>query len=112
MEAQKSFPKWKPQRYNSKYFTDREYKVRMKSLRNSSSAFISNKKVRHYIFERDGNKCRICGSTENLQVDHIIAVCQVADKTFSISILNSEQNLQCLCKMCNLKKPYIYGQDH
>ena len=53
------------------------------------------KKLRAKIISRDG-ACVWCGSQENLQVDHITP--RVMGGT------NAEENLQVLCKICNLKK--------
>lgn len=52
--------------------------------------------LRNKIFERDGNKCIKCGSTVNLQIDHIIP--------FSRGGRTEENNLQTLCQKCNVKK--------
>lgn len=52
--------------------------------------------LRNKIFERDGNKCMECGSTINLQIDHIIP--------FSRGGRTEENNLQTLCQKCNMKK--------
>lgn len=48
------------------------------------------------ILERDNYTCQICGSTENLCVDHILPVSRGGD--------SAEENLQCLCMSCNTKK--------
>ena len=53
------------------------------------------KKLRARIISRDG-ACVWCGSQEQLQVDHIMP--RVMGGT------NAEENLQVLCKTCNLKK--------
>ena len=42
------------------------------------------------------SKCKICGSTENLQIDHIIPI--------SKNGKNEETNIQILCSKCNRKK--------
>lgn len=52
--------------------------------------------VRKRILEKYKNKCVFCGSNENLQVDHIIPL--------SRNGKHDEDNMQILCKMCNLKK--------
>jgi hypothetical protein len=52
--------------------------------------------VRSEGWRRDGGVCVKCGSNENLQFDHIIPV--------SRGGATSSQNLQLLCKQCNLEK--------
>jgi hypothetical protein len=48
------------------------------------------------VFRRDKFRCVVCGSNENLQIDHIRPV--IAGGT------HDKRNLQTLCKKCNLKK--------
>lgn len=52
--------------------------------------------VRRAVFERDGGKCVQCGSTFDLQYDHLIPV--------ALGGATSEQNLQLLCADCNREK--------
>ena len=52
--------------------------------------------LRNKIFERDGNKCVLCGSTHNLQLDHRLATAKGGKTT--------ESNLQTLCEKCNRTK--------
>lgn len=56
---------------------------------------VSNK-IRFAIFNRDGNRCRMCGSTHNLEVDHIYPIAKGGKSTYD--------NLQTLCHRCNQKK--------
>jgi hypothetical protein len=51
---------------------------------------------RRRIYERDGQKCLICGSSENLHIDHIIPV--------SRGGTSDDGNLRTLCKDCNVSK--------
>lgn len=53
-------------------------------------------KMRFSIYNRDGNRCRKCGSTRNLEVDHIFPVSKGGKSTYD--------NLQTLCHVCNSKK--------
>jgi len=55
-----------------------------------------NASRRHYYLNKFDNKCVKCGSLEKLELDHIIAITEGGD--------NSEENIQVLCKSCNIKK--------
>lgn len=46
---------------------------------------------------RDGNKCRMCGSTSFLQVDHIIPVSKGGQSV--------DSNLWTLCDLCHSRRP-------
>ncbi|MCM1545212.1 MAG: HNH endonuclease [Ruminococcus sp.] len=99
------FPRWKPQRSTLRKIGSSDFRVRYKALRNSSSGFISRKDVRDYIFERDGYKCYLCGSCNELQVDHIISVYNYAKSNCDeFDLLNSEDNLRTICAKCNRAK--------
>jgi len=52
--------------------------------------------IRGSVWSRDRGKCRSCGSNKNLHFDHIIPVSKGGATT--------TENLQVLCKDCNLKK--------
>ena len=56
---------------------------------------VSNK-MRFAIYRRDGNRCLKCGSTKNLEVDHIYPISKGGKTTFD--------NLQTLCHRCNTQK--------
>lgn len=53
------------------------------------------------VYRRDGGRCVYCGSTENLQLDHIIP--------FSKGGATTIENLQLLCRKCNLEKSNHIG---
>ncbi len=52
--------------------------------------------VRALVYERDGHRCRACGSTENLTIDHVTPRKHGGG--------NEEANLQTLCGPCNSRK--------
>jgi 5-methylcytosine-specific restriction endonuclease McrA len=52
--------------------------------------------LRNEIFARDGGKCIMCGSGEHIQIDHV--------KPFSRGGTTTKDNLQTLCRACNLAK--------
>ena len=54
------------------------------------------KSVKDAVRQRDGNACRKCGGTENLQFDHI--------KPVSRGGKNAARNLQILCGLHNREK--------
>ena len=53
------------------------------------------------VYKRDGGRCVYCGSTENIQLDHIIP--------FSKGGATTLENLQLLCQKCNLEKSNHIG---
>lgn len=53
-------------------------------------------KERRNIMERDGNHCVVCGATDNLEVDHILAICNGGTRSID--------NGQTLCSSCHDKK--------
>lgn len=73
-----------------------------KYLRNASSAYIKKPAIKKYIYERDNYSCQLCGSKENLQIDHIIPV-YLATKE-NIFQINHPDNLRLLCGSCNAKR--------
>ena len=57
---------------------------------------VVSESIRNGIFERYNNKCALCSSTDNLQLDHIVALSK-GGRTV-------EENLQPLCEDCNRAK--------
>ncbi len=56
---------------------------------------VSNR-LRFRVYARDGHRCVKCGSTRNLEIDHIIPIAKGGKTTIN--------NLQTLCHRCNMKK--------
>jgi hypothetical protein len=52
--------------------------------------------VRQRVWQKYGGKCADCGAQEYLEFDHIIPVAKGGS--------NQEQNIQILCRKCNLSK--------
>jgi len=52
--------------------------------------------VRMLVWRRDGGRCVKCGSTEDLEFDHIIPIAKGGS--------NTEKNVQLLCAKCNREK--------
>ena len=52
--------------------------------------------MRRFILARDGYRCQECGSTEDLEIDHIIAWTKGGATT--------PENLEVLCRPCNASK--------
>lgn len=63
---------------------------------NSIKATNVTRTQRQRIFERDGFRCQKCGATEQLSIDHVVAVANGGD--------SSDCNLQVLCYSCNFEK--------
>lgn len=108
------FPQWNPSIWRVDFFFSlpfhrqwmerKEFNKLKNQFRNSCGGFIARPDVREIIFSRDNYKCKYCGSTENLTVDHIIPVAKVIYGDISPAIINSRENLQTLCSSCNSKK--------
>ncbi|MFB6271973.1 MAG: HNH endonuclease [Salinibacter sp.] len=52
--------------------------------------------VRRAVWQRDGGRCVRCGSTENIEFDHIVPVSKGGSST--------TQNVELLCQRCNRSK--------
>lgn len=70
-----------------------------------------NDSLKEKVFERDGRKCALCGSTEKLCIDHIFPLSRGGPTVL--------RNLQVLCEKCNLQKNnmsmeefYIWRKNH
>jgi len=98
------FPKWKPKFYSVNRFSSSEFRIRYKSLRNSSDSFLKKNEVRDFIFQKYDYKCARCNSNDNIQIDHIISIYQYAKDKLNYESLNSIENLTCLCSTCNSSK--------
>lgn len=55
-----------------------------------------DRRLRAAVFARDGQFCKRCGSTEHLQIDHVVAEFHGGPTEYA--------NLQVLCRSCNLRK--------
>ena len=70
--------------------------VAMGKLPRSTSREAIPEDVRQLVFVRDGGRCCSCGSTTNLEFDHVIPV--------SMGGSSGPKNLQVLCGPCNRAK--------
>lgn len=52
--------------------------------------------LREAVLDRDGNRCQVCGSTNGLQVDHILPLSKCGSNRF--------RNLWTLCVGCHSRK--------
>lgn len=86
--------KLKDRMEESRAFWEREETYERRRI--AANLHISDKAVRNRILDRDGHKCRKCGSTESLAIDHIVAVRNGGG--------DEDANLQVLCKSCNSSK--------
>ena len=59
--------------------------------------------LREQVFDRDGYKCRMCGSSKNLTLDHIKPKSKGGKRTLD--------NLQTLCDPCNVTKGNTWNGD-
>ena len=59
--------------------------------------------VKDKVWNRDGGKCVLCGSNENIEFDHIVP--------FSKGGANTYRNIQILCESCNRRKSDNIGLD-
>lgn len=73
--------------------------IRRKSTVTESNTRYIPKQVKSYVWERDRGKCRNCGSTFALQLDHKMAFAKGGKATID--------NMQLLCRNCNQRKGRI-----
>lgn len=102
-----TFPKCKPRFHSKLKMESDDFGIRYKALRNVSSHFISRPDVRRAIFKKCENKCYLCGSKDNLQIDHVISVYQGAVERIPYYRINSYENLMAICRSCNSAKAPI-----
>jgi hypothetical protein len=65
-------------------------------IRLTASRYTSRKDIRKKVFDKYGKKCLCCNSTMDIQIDHVIPVFDGGK--------NELENLQPLCKKCNVTK--------
>ncbi|ASV73292.1 hypothetical protein THTE_0690 [Thermogutta terrifontis] len=69
--------------------------TRVAKVEGKTSRYIP-RDVRQRVWQRYGGRCAECGATDYLEFDHIIPVAKGGS--------NSDNNVQLLCRRCNLKK--------
>lgn len=95
---------YRPMRRNLSRAKNKGEKAYKKYLRGCGDNYISRVEVRNYVFQEDNYKCVLCGSKEELQVDHITSVYKGWKSDIQLEVINSLDNLQTLCKPCNAGK--------
>lgn len=89
--------------YNRGRTTLRAEQRKFNLFRGSCSGYIKKSNVRLQVMIKYKYSCAICGSKENLTIDHIKSVYRCW-KEKDIHRVNSLDNLQVLCRSCNSKK--------
>jgi len=82
-----------------KHQLNNKYKIKeliRQEPRLHAQKFIGKKKIRDFIFKRDGYKCLKCASKIHLTIDHIVPIYLGGE--------NKLMNLQTLCRSCNSRK--------
>jgi hypothetical protein len=77
--------------------TDPDYKQTSNSIRELPHTRLIPSSVKQEVYIRDGGKCVLCGSTENLHFDHELPFSKGGTSL-------SADNIRILCQTCNLKK--------
>lgn len=96
------FPVWKPRKSHFLLSETMNKEDFVSYIRNSSYAFIKRVDVRNFILKRDDYKCVLCGSKENLHIDHVKRISDVNLNNYRE--YNKENSLQTLCNSCNARK--------
>lgn len=78
------------QDHNGKFWKEPEIIGRLKMR------IPSHRALREFVIHRDGRKCVVCGSQENLVADHILSRRNGGR--------HHPSNMQCLCDSCNALK--------
>jgi 5-methylcytosine-specific restriction endonuclease McrA len=86
---------WKPKLQRIRHRTRAQFRYNKQQTHNPDSETIP-RDARLFVWQRDGGRCRNCGSTTELHFDHIIP------RSWGGSSL--AENVELLCKQCNLKK--------
>ena len=97
-------PPWKMNNKTLSRVYHSNFRIRYNALRTASSSYISKKEVRDIIFNKSNHTCQGCGSKNDLTIDHIQSVYNLAKNYGDIEILNSIENLTTLCRICNSTK--------
>ena len=95
--------KWNPQKQTLIVIKSIDRNIAFKRFRNSSSAFISNNKVRDFVFNKHGSICYVCNTYLATQIDHVKSVYKCF-KTEEYFFCNSLDNLKPICSKCNQSK--------
>lgn len=101
------FPRCKPNFPTLIKLGSGDFRIRYKTLRNISSYFTVKPEVRNAIFEQKGKTCYLCGSSEDMQLDHVISVYKGAKNMIPYDVINSFENLMPICRRCNSGKRVI-----
>lgn len=73
----------------------REYKTVRRARKYNSNEHFTQKQFRE-LCQKHGNKCLCCKEVKNLQADHIVPIARGGS--------DGIENIQPLCKICNIKK--------
>ena len=98
------FPECRVYRSTERALQSNDFRTRYKAMRQVSSRFIKKDDVREAVFKKCQYRCYLCGSEENLQIDHVISVYRGAKERMSYKVINSEDNLMAICGTCNAGK--------